>query len=94
MVAGNHFLRACQALTEESVIDADGSLSCLVSARTSRRANVACIVMHSADHVVAFTKFAETDPTVPSITARFGLSERTCLGLSGRHERNHADTGA
>ncbi len=83
MVAGDDFPWVLQALSEESIIDADGSLSCLVSARTSRRANVACIVMHSTDHVVAFTKFAETDPTVPCITARFGLSEGTTLVFPG-----------
>ena len=82
VVAGGRRLKAMQALVEDSVLDADHPVLCLVKAgdvepaELSLAENVVRIAMHPADQVTAFAKLVEAGQSVSAIAARFGASER------------------
>ena len=82
VVAGGRRLKAMQALVEDSVLDADHPVPCLVrdgdgeAGEVSLAENVVRIAMHPADQVVAFTRLVQAGQSVSSVAARFGLSER------------------
>ena len=82
VVAGGRRLKAMQALVEDSVLDADHPVLCLVKAgdvepaELSLAENVVRIAMHPADQVTAFAKLVAAGQSVAAIAARFGASER------------------
>ena len=82
VVAGGRRLKAMHELAADGAIDADRPVPCQIRsgdvepAELSLAENVVRVAMHPADQVVAFSKLVQAGQPVPSIAARFGLSER------------------
>ena len=82
VVAGGRRLKAMRELAADGAIDADHTVPCQVRsgeiepAELSLAENVVRVAMHPADQVVAFSELVQAGQPVPSIAARFGLSER------------------
>ncbi len=82
VVAGGRRLKAMRELAADGAIDADHPVPCQIRsgeiepAELSLAENVVRVAMHPADQVVAFSKLVQAGQPVPSIAARFGLSER------------------